>query len=209
MPKLNENEKKLFDLVEKDCKKYDIDFVRSRHKSVNTGDSGRVSGFFDEQTLSVALKSYNWVHILAHEYSHLRQWVEKDETYTAKNHDGSCPIMTFTNWVNGVENNAELALESTKKVIALERNCEMRAYKLLERYDLVQSKAEKIEYKQLSNAYLYSHWVSYEHKLWPKSGWSKKLDYNVIPKSFRCEPHRKDNKKIHKHILRSLRGEIE
>ena len=177
MPKLNENEKKLFDLVEKDCKKYDIDFVRSRHKSVNTGDSGRVSGFFDEQT--------------------------------AKNRDGSCPIMTFTNWVNGVEDNADLALEATKKVIALERNCEMRAYELLKKYSLVESKTEKTEYKQLSNAYLYSHWVSYEHKLWPKSGWSKKLDYSVIPKSFRCEPHLRDNKKIHKHILRSLKGEIE
>ena len=197
-------EKKLIDYVRSECKEHGIRFVLSNHQAVNTGERCRASGYFDETSLVVAKKSSKWVQTLAHEYCHMCQWLEGEPKYTAKTEDGRCPCIVFLEWVNGIHDDKNLAFDAMKKVIEMERDCEMRTEKLLQEYGLLQCQNEINTFRVRANAYLYSHWVSFQEKRWPKARWSTLIDPEMMPKTFRCKPHEKCSARIYQHVSKIM-----
>lgn len=72
-------EQEFVEFVKKECKYYGVKCSLTKSKKCNFG-KGRCSGYFDQAVpeLKVAMGNKDWLSILAHEYSHMRQWIEKD-----------------------------------------------------------------------------------------------------------------------------------
>lgn len=77
--KYNKNELAFIQHVKKVCKIYGIKCSLRKSKYVKMSDNMKCSGWFDEENkeLVVAINRPDWIEILAHEYSHLTQWVEQ------------------------------------------------------------------------------------------------------------------------------------
>jgi len=104
--------------VRSECKKYNVNCSLRRLKSVNLdGDTLKCSGWFDESVpeLVVAMNRQDWIEILAHEYSHLTQWVDKIPLWEKSEKSLSC----VWGWLQG-EN-----VKNIKKHLSVVRDLEL------------------------------------------------------------------------------------
>jgi hypothetical protein len=85
---LTNNQSEFIKFVKKECRKYGVKVELRNVNYLKMSGNIHCSGYFDSENklLIVAKKHTHWFETLAHEYSHLTQWVE------------GCPA-----WVNGIE----------------------------------------------------------------------------------------------------------
>jgi hypothetical protein len=127
------NTKEFIKHVKSECKKYNVKCVLKNTKTVKlTDNNDRCSGYFDEESLVVAMNRPDALQILVHEYGHLTQWIEQCEP-----------------WVRSVKNNSHdklyrwLAGENIrdiKKAISICRDLELdnekRSVKIIKKFNL-------------------------------------------------------------------------
>lgn len=134
--------------IENDCKKngFTLELINLRY--LDTGDNAPCSGYFSEEDkkICVAVKTNDFVGTLAHEYSHLRQYIEDEQLY---NYYGLSYNKVFE-WLDGKRiQNIHLHLENC---LSLELDCEQRTVKLIKKFDL---DIDIKDYIQRANAYMY------------------------------------------------------
>jgi hypothetical protein len=119
--------------VKSECKKHNIKCVLKNTKTVRlTDNNDRCSGYFDEESLVVAMNRPDALQILVHEYGHLTQWIEQCEP-----------------WVRSVKNNSHdklyrwLAGENIRNIEKsisicrdLELDNEKRSVKIIKKFNL-------------------------------------------------------------------------
>lgn len=119
--------------VKHECKKHNIKCVLKNTKTVRlTDDNDRCSGYFDEESLVVAMKRPDAMQILVHEYGHLTQWIEQCDIWkmSVKNesHD------KLYRWLAGEE------IKNIEKAIAICRDVELdnekRSVKIIKKFNL-------------------------------------------------------------------------
>lgn len=142
--------------VKRMCKVKGIELMLSPSKTVVVTDtfSTDCSGYFDEQdkVLAVACgKPFEqWIEILVHEFAHMQQWLhdERWEYWT------QCCLDLWM-WLDKekIMNNSQLK-SVIDGMIDLERDCEIRALGLINKWKLPINKSA---YKRKANLYLYSY----------------------------------------------------
>jgi hypothetical protein len=137
--------------VRAECRKHGIRFILSPAEYVCTREDGCGGYFTDEPpVLCVATGRPRWVEMLAHEYSHMQQWLAEARVWRACK-----PIDEhFTDWTFG---KARMSRRRVARVCRLTQSCELdcerRAVRLLQGRRLLDAAGLR-RYVRESNAYV-------------------------------------------------------
>lgn len=118
--------------VKQECKKHNIKCVLKNTKTVKLDGSSRCSGYFDEESLVVAMKRPDAIQILVHEYGHLTQWVDQCKIWVRSTNQQSHDKLY--RWLAG-ENIKDIK-EAVEICRDLELDNEKRSVKIIQRFNL-------------------------------------------------------------------------
>jgi hypothetical protein len=148
--KFTRKQKEFIKFVKDECKKYGVKCDLRKGKYVKIDPNIKCSGFFDEKSLVTAMKNPNAFGVLAHEYCHLTQWVDKIPLW--KKADKA--LTKVDEWLGGKP------VRNIKKYLAIARDLELdnekRTVKLLKKFgfdDMIE------DYTRKANAYV--HFYNY------------------------------------------------
>lgn len=164
-------------LVRNACLENGIELLLSHGDVVYMPRKGvPVAGYFDERgkVLAVAAGRSDWLQILAHEFSHLQQYVEGLFLI-----DGIDPYDELEDWYCG----KDLPLDHVAKCIdfamACEHDAERRTVGLLCQYGM--SSNDIKEYIRDANGYVLRHLYAKKHRKWPNTPeWGESLSNEEI-----------------------------
>ena len=151
--KHTKNEMIFLNHVKTSCKIYGIKCLLKKTKTVKMDDNVKCSGYFDEtgKTLVVAINRPDWVEILAHEYSHLTQWVEKIPVWL----EAEQSLGKVWEWLDGKN------VRNIDKHVAVARDLELdnekRSVKVIKKFKL---NVDLENYVRKANAYvMFYNWL--------------------------------------------------
>ncbi len=180
MIKKSKKELEFIQFVKDECKKYGVKCSLRNVNYVKLSGNIKCSGWFDESIpeLVCSLNRKDWIEILAHEYSHLTQWVEGIDLWK------KCMIAMpkVDEWLGGKNiRNIEKYLSDSRD---LELDNEKRAVKLIKKWEL---NVDVDHYIQKANAYVqFYNWMK-ETRRWatPKnSPYRNERIISSMPKRF-------------------------
>lgn len=181
--------------IEKKAEKHGVKIILEDAELVYAkGEKEGCAGYFDSENKILAAstkgKKSQFLGLLAHESSHLDQWIENRYMWDKLSHG----YALFFEWLGGKIVKREYLEEAVQDIIRLEKDCELRAIKKIQHYQLP---INLIEYKKKVNSYLYAYLFFLEKRKWiPKLYSSKKV--------WSKAPHRipKEYKKIPRNLYR-------
>lgn len=158
-----------------------------------------VNGYFidyGKPTLAVAINKpiQDWIMVLAHEGSHMEQWIEKSPYWTNSFIDGREAVEYIDEWCNGKDLPEEELNDICKIAREVEWDCEKRTIEKIKKYNL--SPPINIEEEiQKANSYILFYTFIKQTRKWNKLGqapyqikeiWSHMpttfdMDYSVVP----------------------------
>lgn len=146
--------------VRKECRENNVRFYKGPGKFVYLPDSNiKCGGFFNSEpdpVLAFASKNSESKTLLAHEYCHMTQWLDKIPLWDIAGHS----IVFVDLWLNGeVIPNIKEHLNNCRD---LELDNEIRTSKLFDEYDFDQSKEEYI--KKANSYILFYNYLEYSRK---------------------------------------------
>jgi hypothetical protein len=181
------------EFVKSECKKHKIKCKIKNVKYLILSKNIKCGGYFDSDggVLAVASNNVNYLGILAHEYSHMTQWLDKIELW-----DLSADSINFVDeWLAGKEvDDIEKHMGAARD---LELDNEKRTVKIIKKHKLdinVES------YIQKANAYIYFYTYMLQSRKWCKpnnSPYNNKILVDAMPKKF-VKNYNKLPKKIEK-----------
>ena len=126
------DDKEFIKHVEQECKKHNVKCILKNTKTVQLDGSSRCSGYFDEESLVVAMNRPDAMQILVHEYCHLTQWVDQCEIWVHstnyQSHD------KLYRWLAGED------IKDIEQAIAICRDIELdnekRSVKMIKKFNL-------------------------------------------------------------------------
>jgi hypothetical protein len=168
--------------------------VIGRGKSVNSGKS-RCEGYFNEEerVIRVAGNNQYFLQTLVHEYSHFLQYINKVSVYQKA--QNSCNIVD--RWFKGKDYNKKTVKDAFFWVRAMERDCEKRAVKLIDKFNL---KIDKKLYVKRAHCYIYSHFLmekTRKYGTYKKSPYFSKYVLKIMPSNMGVLSHRSIPPKIY------------
>ena len=145
-------------MVAKQCIENGIAFILSPGFEVEG-----CSGYFDEKKkmliVACGRPEEEWFSTLAHEFCHLRQWVDNDPTFLAI--EESDAYFNLDKWLEGVDYSD--VGKWINVYLQVELNCERR---VLELFDFWSLGIEKDLYSQKANAYLLFYHEMLSRRQW-------------------------------------------
>lgn len=165
------------------------------------GGGWRAAGFFcdRQRVLRVARGRPDWLDILIHEYAHFRQWVEQPAgVYNA---DAAASITVARYLHDGKAVAPAVLRRAFKRVMAFERDAEMRAIKIAKAHRLP---IDEERYARHANLYIYSHHLMRDTGLWrsaadPHRSWRL---VDMMPSTFKAQSHRSIPKPVYAALSR-------
>lgn len=148
------------------------------------------SGYFSEvEGLYVATQKpqMEWFEILAHEFNHMKQYLENAKVWTDINLVGQeeTKIGQFDKWLGReLELSPEELDSCISAIINLELDCEIRTLKSITEYNLP---IDKKTYVQKANSYVLFYQVVKKCRVWSKEGcapYMLKHIYEQMPTDF-------------------------
>lgn len=115
---------------------YGFQLYKGRGEQCNLGCGARVAGWFsaEDKRIAVAMNNKGWLEIFVHEYSHFLQWLDQSEAESAKDDEAT---NTVDEWLYSYKDFPPQKLkEAFRRVRAYEKDCEIRAIKLIQKYKL-------------------------------------------------------------------------
>ena len=173
---------KFVQFVKDECKEHGVKLRFSPYKRVKAG--GYVSGYFDDNppVLVIAKKHPLWLGILAHEFCHLRQWVEKADVYTkTKISTGECAWTVQNRQLAGEKIPEEHLDEAYRIIIRCERDCDLRAMDYIRKFKLP---IDLKEYARQANAYHFFY-----HAVKARGKWYGKVPIYLNKKVIKLSPN--------------------
>lgn len=156
-----------------------------------------VSGYFvdyGKPTLAVATGKplKDWVMVLAHEGSHMEQWIEKSPYWNNSFINGREAVEYIDEWCGGKEFTKEELDDICKRSLEIELDCERRTIEKAISYNLPVIIEEEI---QKANSYILFYTFIKQVRKWNKPGkapyqikevWSKmpstfEMNYFIVP----------------------------
>ena len=147
MPQYTKKEQDFIQYVKNRCKEHGVKCHLPKTKSVKMSDGVRCSGYFDESVpiLVSSVGRPDWIEILAHEYSHLTQWVERIPLWV----EAETSLAFVWEWLEGVDcDNIDHHLSVARD---LELDNEKRAVKIIQAFEL---EVDNDNYIRKANAYV-------------------------------------------------------
>jgi hypothetical protein len=155
---MTKQERTFVSFVKAECKKHDVKCSLQKKDHIKLGgpsDFETCSGYFDGESKELACAvevRAGWLGVLAHEYCHLTQWAEKDDTWVRAEKSES--YSKVSDWLSGkpvrnIRHHLGLCRD-------LELNNEKRTVKIIKQFGLP---INIEEYIQKANAYVqfYNH----------------------------------------------------
>ena len=126
------DDKEFIKHVKQEYKKHNVKCILKNTKTVQLDGSSRCSGYFDEESLVVAMNRPDAMQILVHEYCHLTQWVDQCEIWVHstnyQSHD------KLYRWLAGED------IKDIEQAIAICRDIELdnekRSVKMIKKFNL-------------------------------------------------------------------------
>jgi hypothetical protein len=173
---------------------YEIKLVIGRGKLVNCGNS-RCEGYFSEseKIIRIAGNNQHFFQTLVHEYAHFLQYINKIRVYTKSNKAG----IIIDNWFAGKNYNKKTLKRAFLLVRAMERDCEKRAVKLIDQFNL---KIDKKLYVKRAHCYIYSHFMmekTRKYRTYRKSPYFSKYVLKIMPSNMAVLSHKSISPKIY------------
>lgn len=173
---------------------YEIKLVIGRGKLVNCGNS-RCEGYFSEseKIIRIAGNNQHFFQTLVHEYAHFLQYINKIRVYTKSNKAG----IIIDNWFAGKNYNKKTLKRAFLLVRAMERDCEKRAVKLIDQFNL---KIDKKLYVKRAHCYIYSHFMmekTRKYRTYRKSPYFSKYVLKIMPSNMGVLSHKSISPKIY------------
>lgn len=186
--------------VKKHLAEYGMKLVVGKGKTVNSGHS-RCEGYFNEVEGVIKIGGNNqyFLQTLVHEYAHFLQYINKVQVYTKSDKAG----LIIENWFNGKNYDKKTLKRAFLLVRAMERDCEKRALKLIDEFNL---KIDKKLYAKHANIYIYSHFLmekTRKYGTYKKSPYFSKYVLKIMPSNMAVLSHRSIPPKIYS-ILESF-----
>lgn len=169
------------DYVKKECKKHGIKLdLRKRSSYLRLSGNIKCSGYFDSgnMELVVAAKRRDFVEILAHEYGHLTQWVERCPEWVAAENT----LDHIDRWLQGEE--VEDIRDHIKFSRDLELDNEKRTVELIKKFELP---IDTVRYTKKANGYVYFYTWMMSTRRWSKvenSPYSNETVIEAMPDTF-------------------------
>jgi len=167
-----------------ECAKKGVRVLLESKKSV-IADGIKCSGYFDEvkKELRVACNKpqKNWFPIFVHEFCHFEQWKEKDRSFldVSENYSNNNTIWEWLDGKNFKYNNIKQSVRSYQR---LELDCEKRAVKHIDNFNL---SIEKERYIKQANIYILFYSLVLKNRKWYKNQpYEDKNILNVISSTF-------------------------
>lgn len=176
--------------VQMQCLQHGVEYISSDSKFVEYGNAIKCGGYFDstQMKLAYARKSDNWLELLAHEYCHLTQWVEKLPEWDN--------YIDIDGWLNhDVEWTQKEINRAIKSCIALELDNEKRTVEVIKKFKL----PIDIElYVKKANAYLTFYSYIAESRRWlnaeQRAPYANKEIIKSMPSRFKREYYKLSDK---------------
>ena len=163
----DQNVKRFISHVIRECIKHNIQFRTTRDNELNDGE------FDDELRILEVSEKPKFLEVLVHEYSHMRQWIEKSEVYR-KRYKGFEPYDVMHNWLHENKDYKEDVLDNCFRLVKeTELDCEMRAVETIKKWKLpVNTK----RYTKCAIAYIYYYdYLRHNRKVGERSYESPKI----------------------------------
>ncbi|QDJ96458.1 hypothetical protein Xoosp13_272 [Xanthomonas phage Xoo-sp13] len=171
-------------LVKQECKENGIRFYQGRGKTVALQDGIKSNGYFDPgvdgATPTLAIAKGGNLELLVHEFSHMRQYLERAAVWEALENNSK-----IWDWINGQDGFTEKDLD--KSVVAyynVEIDCERRTVAQFKEWNV---DVNIPEYIQKANAYTMFYFFMRDHRVWYTPGKEPyKLEkvWKSMPKTF-------------------------
>lgn len=180
--------------VRKHLAQYGMKLIIGRGKFINSGKS-RCEGYFheEEKVIKIAGKNQYFLQTLVHEYGHFLQYINKVQVYVKSDKAG----VIVENWFNGKNYNKKILKRAFLLVRAMERDCEKRALKIIDDFDL---KIDKKLYAKRANCYIYTHFLmekTRKYGTYKKSPYFSKYVLKIMPSNMAVLSHRSIPPKIY------------
>ena len=187
----NSNFQKLINDITEKANKFNVKLILSETNTVKyiTGES-EVSGYFvdnGEPTLACAIGGdiERWGPILAHESSHMDQWIENSKEWVENYYKGREAVDWLDDWCNDKVNLSDSEVDDIIQIaINVELDCEKRTIKKEIEYNLPVNVEEEI---QKSISYILFYRFLKESKKWNTPGKAPYLIkevWSLMPKTF-------------------------
>jgi hypothetical protein len=185
--------------VKRQCKLYKVELVLSPSKLVVLTDDFKeeCAGYFEdtEKALVVACGRpiEEWMQLLVHEYCHMEQW-KSDERWA----EWMVACGKLWGWMAGETMLNKKQLSAViDTMIELEKDCEVRAIDMIQKWKLP---IDKEGYIQRANIYLYSYAVIDKLKMFPTNCYTDPLLLRYVPTTF-MKSYRKLPKGFEEYML--------
>lgn len=166
------------------AKKHGIKVVMKKAALVYPeGESIGCAGYFDSENKILAVATgcnkTDWLGILAHEASHMDQWIESEYLWKKLMHSYDL----FFLWLDyKMIVKAEYLQEAVADIIRLEKDCEIRAIEKIKKYNLPICLET---YSRKANAYLFAYLFFLERKKWVPKIYSGEAVWSKAPMRFK------------------------
>ena len=168
------------------CEKHGVEFVAKQTEDVATRGEIKCSGYFDEEKLVLCMdrSPRRWVRALAHEYSHLWQYVHKTKAWVEC--DDAEDIID--RWIGGEEFPMHKILDCMQRTIACELEAEKKAVTIMKAYKLP---VNIDRYIRGANSYLYFYLWAVIRREWYVQANPDAADQVVRTLPNKFQPHYK------------------
>lgn len=182
--------------TERKALKYGIKIILEKTDLVHAkGETDGCAGYFcsENKILAVATKAKmsDWLGVFVHESCHMDQWIENKFMWDKLSHGYNI----FFGWLmDGSIVKREILEECVQDIIRLEKDCEIRSVKKIQKYNL---KIDVDNYKRKANAYLYAYLYFLETKKWIPKIYASPYVWSLCSSRFPKE-HLKIPLKLHR-----------
>ena len=179
---------------------YGMKLVIGRGKFVNTG-TGRCEGYFNESEKIIRIAGNNqyFLQTLVHEYAHFLQYINSIKIYKKSDKAG----LIVENWFLGKNYDKKTLKRAFLIVRSMERDCEKRAVKLIDEFNL---QIDKKLYIKRAHCYIYSHFMmekTRKYGTYKKSPYFSKNVLKIMPSNMAVLSHKSIPLKVYS-ILESF-----
>lgn len=143
------------------CKEHGVKCILRNTNNIKASDTIMCSGYFNENVpeLVCAMKHHTWIEVLAHEYSHLTQWVENIPIWQ----QADVSLTIVEDWLKGVDYKDINKHINVNKMLELDN--EKRTVKIIQKLEL---DVDIDRYIRTANAYVqFYNWIK-QTRRWMK-----------------------------------------
>ncbi len=180
--------------VREKAAEYGVKVFLRNQKRIKLSKGNYCAGYFSDSdfkiVVAIDVPLNNWVSVLAHEFSHMEQWISNVKMWDNLNIYNTDSCSEFFEWLEGkYELHEELITYHMRRVCEMELNCEKRTVEMIKKFKLP---INIPNYIQKANTYIWFYSVVRQKRQWEgtkaKSIYEIKQIASIAPKNWVKDP---------------------